>query len=107
MAAMQSAGKLSILHIGNELPKRYKNDKPGSPQTLVTLKRRNGVNADVIVCIGEDDKSFRIVLDDEIHKIPEWSTLEESVREQQAAQSRRLWPENPEWWVINNEEKGN
>lgn len=107
MTAMQSAGRLHVVHIGNELPKRYRNDKPGSPQTLVTLKRRNGQKADILVCIGEDEKSFRIVLDDAIHQIAKESTLEESVRRQQAAQSRRSWPENPEWWIVNNEEKGN
>ena len=97
LAAMQSAGRLIVGHIGDR-PKANKNDKPGSPQTVVTLERRNGTKTSVYVCEGADAKSFRIVLDDVIHFIPDGMTLEQAVQRQQHRHTMKLWPDSPEWW---------
>ena len=98
LSAMQSAGRLAIVHVGDSLPKKHKNDKPGSPQTSIQLERRNEQKTSVLVCVGEDDKSFRIVLDDVIHFIPDGMTLEQAVQRQQHRHTMKIWPDNPEWW---------
>jgi hypothetical protein len=98
LTAMQSAGRLAIAHVEDSLPKKHPNDKPGSPQTVVTLERRNGQKGSVYVCEGADGKSFRIVLDDVIHVVPDGMTLEQAVQRQQYRHTMKLWPENPEWW---------
>ena len=98
-AAAIASGRMIVAHVGDSAPKRYANDKPGSPQTFIELTRRNGQKTSVIVCEGSDCKSFRIVLDDVIHPIPPGMTLEQAVKRQQAEQSRKLWPDDPDWWI--------
>lgn len=103
MSSMQSAGRLAIVHIGDK-PKAHKNDKPGSPQTSVSLFRGNGEKTSVLVCVGADGKSFRVVLDDILHTIESGETLEAAVMRQQAELSKRMWPDDPHWQIVDQNE---
>ena len=86
-------------------PTRYKQDAEGSPQILVKLRKMNGEDDRTIVIPGKDGKSFRIVLDDVYHEIREGETLEQAVRRQQAAWTRKVWADMPECWIDDSEPK--
>ena len=78
---------------------RYPQDAEGSPQILVKLRKMNGEEDRTIVVPGKDGKSFRIVLDDVCHETREGETLEQAVRRQQAAWTRKVWADMPEYWI--------
>lgn len=80
-------------------PTRYTQDAEGSPQILVKLLKTNGEEDRTIVVPGKDGKSFRVVLDDVYHEIKEGETLEQAVRRQQAAWTRKVWADTPECWI--------
>jgi hypothetical protein len=86
-------------------PTRYAKDVEGSPQILVKLRKMNGEEDRTIVVHGNDGKSFRIVLDDVYHEIREGETLEQAVRRQQAAWTRKVWADMPECWIDDSEPK--
>ena len=98
MAEMKASGRLHVAHIGNQT--RYANDEPGSPQIVVKMKTTTGRETTCFVAPGWDERSFRIVLDDAIHRIKKGENLEQAVRRQQAEWSRIVWPENPECWIV-------
>jgi hypothetical protein len=75
-------------------PTRYPQDKPGSPQTVVTLQRANGEETEIYVVLGVSDNTYRIVLDDKHRKIRNGETLEQAVRRFKKTQTARIWPKS-------------
>jgi hypothetical protein len=73
---------------------RYQQDAPGSPQTVVRLRRANGDTAEVYVVVGINGGTFRVVLDDKHRKIRTGETLERAVRRFKRAQTERIWPKS-------------
>jgi len=73
-------------------PTRYPQDKEGSPQTVISLKRRDGTIDRTFIVLGIDGTTFRIVLDDKHRKIRKGESLQSAVRRFRRGQTERIWP---------------
>jgi hypothetical protein len=72
----------------------------GSCQLVIRTITQGGKESSVYVVLSQDRQSFRVVLDDQWHKIPEGETLELAVLRQGRARSQRMWPHNTDWWIV-------
>lgn len=68
-------------------------------QKTVSLKENSGRTHTIFVYENKVDNTFRIALDNEWVKIQDGETLESAVVAYMSRQSRKAWPNHPEYWI--------